>query len=391
MCLGERRTTARGDRLLGRTAHVVLSSFRMRLQPNSEARSPERFELLLVSALCPVLAVVLAIHYFVYKNALGEATSFETAMRYPAVELGFWALSAPAIVFAAQRIQLPGRRWKHNASILVSLFVATWGVHAIYRALLHRVVYPPGAFPHVKSHTLLAIIRYYAVANLLLDVWIFASIAGLAYGFSLYRQYRERERLLAEARLEALTAELRPHFLFNTLNSIAALACESPELAEAMIIDLSAMLRAALKNASSPSVSLKNELEVLKPYLRIEMARFDKLKIHMDIAAEAESAFIPTLLLQPLVENAILHGVAVQDTGGTVIIRASRHNGMLEVSVRDNGPGVRGDSSSGGIGLANTRERLRQLYGGRHTFEIANAPEGGVLVRVTIPFTTAYA
>jgi LytS/YehU family sensor histidine kinase len=156
-----------------------------------------------------------------------------------------------------------------------------------------------------------------------------------------------------------------------------------------MIARLSEFLRMSLEAGGVQEVTLQRELEFLERYLEIEKIRFrDRLTVETRVAPEALDARVPNLILQPLVENAIRHGISKRRGMGTIEISAAREDGMLELAVRDDGPGLPDSGVDEGIGLANTRLRLEQLYGGRHRFDIANAPAGGLVVRMEIPFQT---
>jgi LytS/YehU family sensor histidine kinase len=200
---------------------------------------------------------------------------------------------------------------------------------------------------------------------------------------------------LAQAQLHALRTQLHPHFLFNTLNAIAALVHRDPEAADRMIARLSDLLRLTLEGLGVQQVRLAQEIEFLKGYLEIEQARFgERLKVEMQIAPELLAARIPYLILQPLVENAIRHGIAPCSQAGRVVIRAESEKGMLVLEVRDNGPGLATGSGTPvrqGMGLTNTRTRLEKLYGEHQRFEIKNGSNGGFVVTLAFPFQSTSA
>jgi CheY-like chemotaxis protein len=197
------------------------------------------------------------------------------------------------------------------------------------------------------------------------------------------------ERSLADARLESLQAQIRPHFLFNTLNALAVLARRGDGAAvDRAIGDLGDLLRASFASPGRHEITLGEELELVERYLGLQRIRFpDRLRVEWDVAEEARSALVPALLVQPLVENAIEHGLA-STLGGRVRVRARRAGGALELEVDDDGPGFAGavDARNGGVGLANTRERLALLHGAAATLECSNPPEGGGRVRIRLPW-----
>ena len=186
--------------------------------------------------------------------------------------------------------------------------------------------------------------------------------------------------------------QLHPHFLFNTLNSISALLHHDPELADRMIARLGDFLRLTLENSGAQEVTLQKELEFLKCYLEIERVRFqDRLTVSYDVAPETLDAMVPNLVWQPIVENAIRHAIAPRSGRGHIEMRAQRTGETLQLQVKDDGPGLPSNqnsngSSSKGVGLANTRERLRQLYGNNHRFELVNGSDRGLVVTLEIPF-----
>jgi two-component sensor histidine kinase len=216
----------------------------------------------------------------------------------------------------------------------------------------------------------------------------------LATSFS--RATEEREQLearLARAQLQSLRLQLHPHFLFNTLNTINALIGTDRRAAERVVSGLSELLRMSLSSASEQEVSLSRELELLAHYIEIQQIRFqDRLSVGFRIDSDARHALVPNLMLQPLVENAIRHGIAPRAAPGHVVVTASRRDGRLELSVVDDGVGEnpRADHRDG-VGLGNTRARLLSLYGSDHRFEAGGGPSGGFAVRIEIPFRTELA
>jgi two-component sensor histidine kinase len=271
-----------------------------------------------------------------------------------------------------------------------------------------------------------------ALLPTLLDLLAYGAIIGLIHSVHFYRRFRERERSalvlessLANARLSALRAQLHPHFLFNSLNAIAALLRRDARLAEAALMSLSDLLRLALSQAEKQEVPLREEMNFVNRYLEIQQTRFgDKLRVEHDIAPATLDCLVPTLLLQPLVENAIRHGIEPAENSGLLRITAHRLNGKLVMTVEDDGVGlankgvdvvdsanaklvsesttlpitrnelpiVRTVAKNGtGIGLANLRARLETLYGRDQTLELASRPEHGVIVRIELPWHSASA
>jgi len=187
--------------------------------------------------------------------------------------------------------------------------------------------------------------------------------------------------------------QLKPHFLFNTLNSISSLMYSDVETADTMLARLSDFLRLTLDRELDQEVTLSEELEFIRRYLEIEKIRFeDRLTVSVDVGSDVGDARVPTLALQPLIENAIHHGIASRPEGGSIAIAARRDAGSLRISVTDDGVGCGADEHPRErIGLANTRARLERLYGAAQKFTFADSPAGGFVVEMVIPFHTGSA
>jgi len=223
-----------------------------------------------------------------------------------------------------------------------------------------------------------------------------ATIASVAMPITIWKNTRnemlleEQQRLLIEARLSALTAQINPHFLFNTLNSIVSLVRSDPDTARTVIFKLSNILRLLLRKNETFS-PLRDELAFVDDYLSIEVIRFgeQKLRIVKEIEEETLPVMVPSMLLQPVIENAIRHGLSPRVEGGVIHLKSSRRNGRLELEVRDNGVGIPPlklkNIHQQGIGISNVQERLRVLYGSQFKMEIKSPPEGGTSIVIGIP------
>ena len=240
--------------------------------------------------------------------------------------------------------------------------------------------------------------------NLHVNLLVYGALVGAWHARNYYTKYREREleasRLalvtsqleaqLTRAQLQALKMQLHPHFLFNTHHAILALMLKHEnETAIKMLTRFSDLLRLTLDNTGDQTVSLKQELEFLHCYLEIQKMRFqDRLRVHMDIDPQVLSAQVPNLILQPLVENAIQHGIASHSSAGLIEVTALRENDRLKLEVCDDGPGLPEDLAAlkEGIGLSNTRARLTELYGDAYHFDLSNRTATGLRVTIKIPF-----
>jgi LytS/YehU family sensor histidine kinase len=225
---------------------------------------------------------------------------------------------------------------------------------------------------------------------------VYAGFVLAWHAASYYREARDRqmramelEALLHQSQLEALRSQLNPHFLFNALHSMAELVHADPKLAEQLLVRLGELLRQVLQSSNQQEVPLAAELEFIRGYVEIEQMRLgERLRVNWDIDASLAQARVPSLVLQPLVENAVQHGIAAAAGPGTLGISARRDGGFLQLEVRDSGPGpARSSAQRGqGIGLANTRARLQRLYGERQGFEIQVGE--GMTVRLRLPLHT---
>ena len=306
-----------------------------------------------------------------------------------------WGTLSPLIFKLSKRFELrkvfPRNLFIHlGVSVLLS-FVVLSGA-----ALLTWYI----GYPNLtRSPTLFALWRSnaFSIYYFHQGLTIYWATVAVAHALHYYRGIREGEARtahlaaqLAQAQLQALKMQIQPHFLFNTLNSIAALLHKDVETADKMIARLGDFLRMTLNASNAQAVHLEQELEFLKCYLEIQYLRFqDRLSVNFEIDPQSLPVMVPNLILQPIVENAVGHGVAGQTSAGHIIIRSLKQNGRLKVEVEDNGPGLKlNPNGTSGIGLKNTRARLEQLYGNNYHFEIANSVPSGVIVTLEIPAQT---
>lgn len=295
-----------------------------------------------------------------------------------------WAALVPPILFVSRRWKFERRNVPQRLLIhfgLGVLFAATQTT--IYHFGLLLIGDSQDAFHEVPQLT-------GPMSFVFNGILAYASIVAIHQAVLHYREARERELSLQRSRLQILKMQLQPHFLFNALNTVAQLIYENREAAERMVISLSDLLRLSLSQMDEQEVTLSRELEFVKKYLDVMQARFDgRLDFKMEIDPRALGAYVPTMILQPLVENSIRHGLKPREGGGHIEISATCEGETLRLSVADNGCGVeRGDAkdaAAGHVGLANTRARLDCLYGSRYSFELTSVPGRGVCVRMSIP------
>jgi len=229
-----------------------------------------------------------------------------------------------------------------------------------------------------------------------IDAVIYGGVVSVTCALSFLRRSQQRERRaleleasLANARLDALRLQINPHFLFNTLNAAASLVHTRPEAADEMILSLSELLRASLQGTGTHEVTLAREMELLRLYTDIERTRFgDRISFREEVPAELMGALVPALVLQPVVENAVRHGLEPRPGPGTVTVAARREGDRLVLSVSDDGVGFEGGAAArgSGIGLANTRDRLRALYGRVQDLRMEALPEGGTRIVISLPW-----
>jgi LytS/YehU family sensor histidine kinase len=239
-----------------------------------------------------------------------------------------------------------------------------------------------------------------AVTRAQSTITIYWGIVCVTWVVSSYQQLRERERRtlelearLMQSNLQTLKAQLQPHFLFNALNAIASLVRRKPHAAEDMIGSLSDFLRMTLDSGQQHEVPLRREIEFLGLYLEIQQARFgERLRIQKEIDPATLDVAVPTLILQPLVENSVRHGIEPRETGGTIKVRALRHENSLWLEVHDDGEGLKAGHLTAlreGVGLSNTKARLQELYGDAHRFLITPTTDAGLTVTVELPWHLA--
>ena len=329
-----------------------------------------------------LLAVVFAVSSSLTYALTYQPPRWGLTFTMAATEWYVWAILTPVVAWLARRLELRRDAWIRNALVLGVIGLPM----AMVKVTMTRSARSAAGLP-----------GYFLLSNLTMHYLIYWGIIAIVHVQGYYRGERERElrashaeARLAEARLQLLKMQLHPHFLFNTLNAVAELVHESPAAAERMITGLSRLLRETLDAGSVDLVPLSREFELTAEYLDIQRARFgERLDARVDTPETVTAAaLVPVFILQPLVENAIKHGIGAHRGTGRVWVRARRDGNNLVMTVEDDGPGFQLDAAKGGIGLRTSRERLEAVYGSRHRFEVLSPSTGGATVRVTVPFSS---
>lgn len=318
------------------------------------------------------------------------------------LEYSVWALLTPGIFWLSRRYRLEGGQLLRHFGLHVGIaLIVAIAFNMLGHSTWIAMVRPDRTFSFTRTlfsfnfaDELIVVLVVYS-AGFARDYFI-RYRARLTEAMELRSQAAELHIQLAEARLQALRMQINPHFLFNTLHAVSSLVERDPRGVRRMIARLSELLRYTLSESSAQEVPLHQELKFLNGYLEIQQIRFQgKLEVNQHIEPNLMDALVPNLILQPLVENAIKHGVSKADGRGRIDISAAREGVMLHLSVRDSGPGLDvplGDGipeTGSGVGLRNTRERLENLYGTAQQFSLLPAEEGGLLARITLPYHTA--
>jgi len=350
----------------------------------------------LIFVLWTLVVIVEAAQYYASQFVEHRAFPLGLAIRRSSEEWYPWAFLTIGILWVARRCSLERegmKRWilcHVGTSVIVALVYFT--VYAWFLSGQTSVM--DGSTFEFGSVFKKLVVFYFHVTLV-----IYWAIVLAHQSWLYYQRSRERERQasalateLVRTRLEVLRMQLNPHFLFNTLHTITALIHESPEDADRIVARLSELLRVSLEQSDTQEVPLRQELSFLERYLEIEQTRFqERLAVERQIESGLDDVLVPSLILQPLVENAIRHGVETREDAGRVKIAARRLDGMLELKVSDNGPGLPEAEAAPrreGVGLSNTRSRLSHLYGANHRFELTPASGGGLEARLLIPCRT---
>ncbi|HEX9892484.1 MAG TPA: histidine kinase [Gemmatimonadales bacterium] len=351
-----------------------------------------------------VLGLLTSAQHFMVMQRSADDPTWRTVQHALNKEMPFWylwALLAPIVVWVLRRVPLARGRLALAIPVHAAVAIACILLHGVMLLAIYRLTgwpVPTGPFWQVYREGIL----FRITLGLLAYTILFGTVLAADY----YDRFRERERAaatlstqLAEARVQALRMQLNPHFLFNTLNTVSMLVRQQANSqAVRMLAGLSGILRYVLEDAPPQEVTLRQEIDFIERYLAIEQSRFpDRLQVTVTAEPGTLEAMVPNLILQPLVENAIRHGIARRAAAGQLQILAARRGARLELEVRDDGPGFDGGVDpvtppggvlvpGAGIGLPNTIARLEQMYGPAGTLTLESPPAGGTIARVTLPF-----
>jgi len=338
-----------------------------------------------------LIGLSFASQFYLASYKAGRPVTWGQAVGWSLGDWYVWAVMSLPIVQLARRFRFDDVKWGRNVAIhLAASAICSLGYTAL-RAGVGQAQSRWGGTPVSFAEAFNPLL----VKTFHLNLLIYWVIVSVHHAFGYYRQMQERElraaeleKRLAQARLQTLQMQLNPHFLFNSLHAISALVHKDADLADQMITRLSDLLRYALESTDAQEVPLRQELDFLRRYLEIEQTRFgDRLAVRLDIAPDTLDALVPNLLLQPLVENAIRHGIEPRAKPGRIELRSRYESGQLKLELRDNGVGLSpGRELREGVGLSNTRARLKQLYGERHRFALSETPGGGLSVSLELPF-----
>ncbi|HEX9581766.1 MAG TPA: histidine kinase [Gemmatimonadales bacterium] len=344
----------------------------------------------LLLAVWSAFALFAVLQIYVARLATGHVPPLWILIRLEAPIWVFWMGATVAVVMLARRFPLDRSRLAPSLGFHVVVAVGMATLFVGFRLLWYQAFNP---YPLLAPSVTVWFWQYFR--DSFIDGFVlYWAILGVFHALTNYALYRQRDldaarmqAQLAESRLQTLRSQLRPHFLFNTLNTASAVLEDSPTKARSILGRLGELLRASLATDAVQEIPLAQEMAMVQAFVEIEEARFgDRLTVDVDVPMELRAALVPSFLLQPLIENAVRYGVARRPARGRVSVRATRRANQLEISVSDDGPGIPDGRVIEGIGLGNTRKRLATLYGEAQTLSLRNLPDGGLEVLIRVPY-----
>lgn len=326
-----------------------------------------------------VATITSALLYFVAADPRTMGDLFR-GLVLTGTDYAVWVLAFPLIARTTRQWSLKSPTWRAVGAHMALLVV----VEAVHTTVMTPAMHAVG---YLGNETLAASWLHIMAAEAVPGIFVYAGIVGVITAIDSAHEARQRETELVSARLEALLLQLQPHFILNTLNTVAVLIRESAaEDALGVVLDLGGLLQGMLSNVGQQEHALEDELAFIRRYLHVESVRFgDRLTTAIDADGDLADAAVPRYVLQPIVENALRHGIGRSEDGGRVAIRAWRDDGRLWLRVTDTGPGPT-PGTSNGIGLANVQRRLGHLYGSGSVFTIDADPSGGTVATVGLPY-----
>lgn len=345
----------------------------------------------LLILLWTAIGLAFASQFYLSSTLSGRNIAWTEALSQSLADWYVWSILSLVPVYLAKRQPIEKRNRARSLIIHFSASLIVALAYAFARALVAQgqILALGELIPFIE------IVRPLLFKTFYFNVVIYWIIVAITQAFDYYRKYHEREKTtlelekrLSEARLQALQMQLNPHFLFNAMHSISTLMHRDVDAADSMLARLSELLRLTLKSDSSQTIPLSQELEILERYLDIERIRFgDRLTIEMDIAADTLSKKVPALILQPVVENSLRHGIAPHAKHGRVQIKSEIVEDALELSVLDNGGGLT-EPIKEGIGISNVRNRLSELYGTKQSLTVSNNQDTtGAKTTIRLPYS----
>jgi len=352
---------------------------------------------ILVLCAWTIVALLFAAQQIVVERVQGSQVHWVIEGALELVDWYIWAVCTPLVIGLAKRFPLTGPKLALHIALhtIVSLMMAplvSVTQYFLSLGLLQFVFHITGPAVHHFLSSLGVGVLFMSFTGIL-TYWL---VVGLYQAMHFYQVALERQTIAAQletqlshAELENLKSQLHPHFLFNSLHTIGILMQENADAASHLLVCLGDLLRMALEQREN-EITLRSELEFVGKYLEIEQTRFhDRLNVHMDVPLDLLDVYVPSLALQPLVENAIKHGFSVDSAAGRLEITAKFHNGGVRLCVRDDGPGP-APRPRFGVGLSNVQSRLRQLYGDASSLELTGGDGRGCEAIITIPLRNSH-
>ena len=349
---------------------------------------------LIIFAIATVVAVLYSIERYFYRQLYGEQVSLGQLVPAEIVFTYIWALLTPLVMWMGRRFPVWGAHHTRDRRAVVRNWIAQFVAMLLF-VILHVALFTAASLLLAGGSPPVArVFTGYLASWFTLDSIVYCTLLAVYHALVYYRVSQDRalrasqlEARLAQSQLQVLRMQLQPHFLFNTLHSISALMHKDVKRADSMIAALSDLLRMSLRSVGVQEVDLREEVEFLQRYVEIMSLRFgDRLTVSVDIDPAALDARVPTLVLQPLVENALRHGFGDGTRSGRIRVLVARDGDMVRCEVVDDGRGTPAGGLREGVGISNTRARLRHLYGERSSLELLANPGGGVRVTLALPY-----